>query len=198
MQMMLSALLSGLELSETKHASPTPSTVSVLAPVCSKFVANLAANHMHFRSYKPLCLWHTLPLLMMKKNTTDAEKKKLMQNMVEVTNHAVAFFCSAGSRELHACVRARRYFPSLNLGPLGRLAAYHKAQMLSIFGPFIKVLHLHSEMLIFDQVLAAAHADNSPSTHCLIRRLQLQSDDDDDGDDDDDDDEDEDDDDDDE
>ena len=50
MQVLLSSLLSGLELSETKHASPAPLHVALLEPVCHRFIAIGCSRHrVHHR-----------------------------------------------------------------------------------------------------------------------------------------------------
>jgi hypothetical protein len=51
MQLLLSSLLSGLELSETRHWSPIPANVAVIEPACRHFVAALAGDTYRFRSY---------------------------------------------------------------------------------------------------------------------------------------------------
>jgi hypothetical protein len=147
MQVLLSSLLSGLELSETKHASPAPVHVAVLEPVCHKFVAILAGDQSRFRTYKPM---HMRQLAeMFDQCSTDSEKQ---QFVVDMTNDAITFFSGAATRELNACLRAHRMFPSLDLKPLAKLAAFHKKQMLSTGG--IHVPSLRSHIQICEAVLA--------------------------------------------
>jgi hypothetical protein len=147
MQVLLSALLSGLELSETKHASPAPVHVAVLEPVCHKFVAILAGEECRFRTYKHTSMSRLAE--MFDRCTTDSEKQKIV---VDMANDAIVFFSGAATRELNACLRARRIFPSLDLKPLAKLAAFHKDQMLSTGG--IQIPSLRSHIRICEAVLA--------------------------------------------
>jgi len=156
MQMLLSSLLSGLELSETKHLSSNLHNVSVLEPVCCKLVTILAGDVSRFRSYTPLHVMRTLPQLF--SQSTDSQKQKIVLDM---TNHAIDFFASVASRELRACLRALRYFPSLNLAPLGPLASFHKNQILSTCGHAFASRCMEKEYEIYDEILAAATASSA-------------------------------------
>ena len=126
MQTLLSALLSGLELSETRHSSPSnPAKVAVLEPVCVKFVCTLAADTSRFCCYTPeKLIGH---LLNLDDCPTHGEKKNML---LEETNDAICFSSEAVGHDFQACLRARRYFSSLDLGPLGQLAAFHKEQLI--------------------------------------------------------------------
>jgi hypothetical protein len=148
MQLLLSALLSGLELSETRHCSPIPSSVAVIEPICRSFVAALAGDVYRFRSYKPLHLGNTQVF----DRLTASEANRIM---LKLENHASLFFSEEATRELQACLRARRYFPNLDLGPLWRLATFHKHQILST-GAHRVVTHLLDHVAIYEKVLAFA------------------------------------------
>ena len=161
MQLLLSALLSGLELSETRHWCPIPANVAVMEPVCHHLVATLAGDVYRFRPYKPLLLGRTQIL----QRATTSEKKKIL---LEVANHANGFFSGAATRELQACLRARRFFPSLDLGPLRRLAAFHKNQILSSGIPR-SITNLRDHMAVYDKILAVA----STSYSCLTPQSPL-------------------------
>jgi hypothetical protein len=146
MQHLLSALLSGLELSETRHWSPIPPNVAVIEPVCRNFVAVLAVDVYRFRSYKPLrekdfgrC-------------TTASEMKRFK---LESQNYANSFFSDVATREFAACLRAQRFFPSLDLRNLRKLAEFHKHQILST-GAHRKNPYLRDHLAIYDKVLAIA------------------------------------------
>jgi hypothetical protein len=154
MQGLLSALLSGLELSETKHSSPTPANVAVLEPVCCKLIATLASDVGRFRTFKPKYLGKLNEVL--DQCSTDAERRTVM---LDVHNEPIDFYGGVASRELKACLRARRYFPSLDLQPLGRLAAFHKHQIL--WSGALKCSGLERDLKIFNQVLACAAASAS-------------------------------------
>jgi hypothetical protein len=143
MQLLLSALLSGLELSETRHWSPFPNW-RVIELVCRNLAAVLAQDTYRFRSYKPLHLDNTRP--------TASEAKKII---LDVTNHANSFFSGAATRELKACLRARRYFPDLDLGPLQRLATFHKHQILST-GAHHVITYLRDHLAVYEKVLATS------------------------------------------
>lgn len=113
MQTLLSALLNGLELSETRHASPcNPAKVAVLEPACVKFVCTLAADTSRFCCYQPENLiMEQLPGLLMSDDCpTIGEKKNTCSNFEE-TNDALCFSSEAVARDLKACLIARRYFP---------------------------------------------------------------------------------------
>jgi hypothetical protein len=191
MQTLLSALLSGLELSETRHSSPcSPAKVALLEPACVKFVSILAADVSRLRVYTPTYL-KTLPQLV-KECSTDKERRKLL---LEVKNETISFYAEAAGRELRACLRARRYFPSLNLEPLGQLAAFHKNQLLCTGaykhgkGPlsptdwrlYQEVLDaglpplIPSALLLIDQPPCMA-AVIASATRSLVHRLQLSHD----------------------
>jgi hypothetical protein len=191
MQSLLSALLSGLELSETRHSSPcNPAKVALLEPACVKFVSILAADVSRLRVYKPTYLTK-LPRLL-EECPTNVERKRLL---LEVENETIAFYAEAAGRELKACLRARRYFSSLNLEPLGRLAAYHKNQLLCTGaykvgkGPlsptdwrlYQKVLDaglpplIAAALLLIDQPPCKT-AIIASATHCIMRRLRLSPD----------------------
>jgi hypothetical protein len=142
MQLLLSALLSGLELSETRHWSPISTNVGVIEPVCRNLVAVLADDTYRFRSYKPLHLDNTRP--------TASEAKRIM---LEVANHVNTFFSGAATRELQACLRARHYFPDLDLGPLRQLATFHKDQILST-GAHRLISYLRDHVAVYEKVLA--------------------------------------------
>ncbi len=130
MQTLLSALLNGLELSETRHASPcNPAKVSVLEPACAKFVCTLAADTSRFCCCKPENPMEQLPGFVMSDDcSTIGEKKNIL---LEETNDALCFSSEAVARDLKACLHARRYFPSLDLGPLWQLATFHKNQLIA-------------------------------------------------------------------
>jgi hypothetical protein len=121
MQTLLSALLNGLELSETRHTSPcNPAKVAVLEPACVKFVCTLAADTSRFCCYKPETLLE---------NPTVFDCKKDI--LLEEINDALCFSSETVARDLKACLHARRYFPSLDLGPLWHLATFHKNQLIA-------------------------------------------------------------------
>ena len=85
---------------------------------------------------------------------TDSEQQKVV---VDMTNDAIVFFSGAATRELNACLRARRILPSLDLKPLARLAAFHKQQMLSMYNGSIlgiQIPYLRSHIQICEAVLA--------------------------------------------
>jgi len=82
---------------------------------------------------------------------TDSEQQKVV---VDMTNDAIVFFSGAATRELNACLRARRILPSLDLKPLASLAAFHKQQMLSIHNDTIQIPSLRSHIQICEAVLA--------------------------------------------
>ncbi len=106
--MLLSSLLSGLELSETKHASPAPVHVAVLEPVCHKFVAIMAGDQSRFRTYKHVHMRRLAE--MFDQCSTDSEKQ---QFVVDMTNDAITFFSGAATRSsTHACARAKFFPPS--------------------------------------------------------------------------------------
>jgi hypothetical protein len=147
MQMLLSALLSGLELSESLHSSPAPVNVAVLEPICHKFVVILAGDKSRFRTYKPPDMGRLGQML--DRCTTESEKDRII---LDVTNDALQFFSGAATREFNACLRARRIFPSLDLKPLARLAAFHKHQML--FTGALKIPSLQSHIQVCEAVLA--------------------------------------------
>jgi hypothetical protein len=192
MQALLSALLSGLELSETKHSSRcNPAKVAVLEPACEKFVSILAADVSRLRFYKPTHL-KTLPQLM-KECSTDKERSRLL---LDAENETISFYAEVAGRELRACLRARRHFPSLNLEPLGRLAAFHMNQLLcsgayKMFrnDPLSPLdLRLYQEvldagvppliapaLLLIDQ-LPCTTANIASATSSLAHRLQLSPD----------------------
>jgi hypothetical protein len=132
MQTLLSALLNGLELSKTRHASPcNPAKVAVLEPACVKFVCTLAADTSRFCCYQPENLiMEQLPGLLISDDCpTIGEKKNIL---LEETNDALCFSSEAVARDLKACLIARRYFPSLDLGPLWQLATFHKNQLITM------------------------------------------------------------------
>ena len=137
----LSALLSGLELSETRHWCPISANVAVMKPVCYHLVATLAGDVYRFRSFKPL------PLGL----------------LLEKENPANSFFSEAATRELQACLRARRFFPNLDLGPLCRLAAFHKNQIPRA------LTNLRDHMAVCNKILAIA----STSYCCLTPQSPL-------------------------
>jgi hypothetical protein len=161
MALLLSALLSGLELSETRHWSPIPPNVGAIEPVCRNLVAVLADDTYRFRAYKPLHLDNTRP--------TASEAKRIM---LEVENHANAFFSGAATRELKACLRARRYFPDLDLGPLRRLATFHKHQILST-GAHHVIRYLRDHVAVYEKVLAASSYSRLPLPPLVASALLL-------------------------
>jgi hypothetical protein len=161
MQLLLSALLSGLELSETRHWSPISTNVGVLEPVCSNLVAVLADDTYRFRSYKPLHLDNTRP--------TASDAKRIM---LEVANHANTFFSGAATRELQACLRARRYFPDLDLGPLRQLATFHKDQILST-GAHRAITYLRDHVAVYEKVLATSSYSCPPLPPLVASALLL-------------------------
>jgi len=153
MQLMLSALLSGLELSETRHWSPIPANVAIIEPVCNHLIAILAGDVYRFRYYKPLHLGHTQIL----HRAATSEEKKIS---LDVANHANGFFSGVATRELQACLRARRFFPNLDLAPLRRLAAFHKNQVLSL-GTLRSITNLQDHVAVYNKILATARESYS-------------------------------------
>jgi hypothetical protein len=156
MQLLLSALLSGLEISETIYRSPISVNVAVIEPVCNNFVAMLADDVYRFRSYKPLRMLTKGQQTKQLKQIMDrcATAPEAMRILLDPENHAVRFFDEAATREIRACFRARHLFPNLDLYPLWRLAAFHKYQILSTGAVVIKSLHDH--IAVYDKLLTTA------------------------------------------
>jgi hypothetical protein len=150
MQLLLSALLSGMEISETIYRSPISVNVAVIEPVCNNFVAILAGDVYRFRSYKPFCTLSEGQQIKQLKQIID--RCATASEVIEI--HAIHFFDQAATREIQACLHARRIFPNLDLYPLWRLAAFHKHQILSIGAVAIKSLHDH--VAVYDKLLTTA------------------------------------------
>ncbi len=162
----------------------------MLQPARAKFVSILAADVSRLRFYKPTHL-KKLPQLM-KECSTDKERGRWQ---LDVENETISFYAEVAGRELRACLRARHHFPSLNLEPLGRLAAFHKNQLLCTGaykigkGPLSPLdLRLHQEVLhagVPPLIAPALRLIDQPpcmtaiiasATSSLVNRLQLSPD----------------------
>jgi hypothetical protein len=168
MQLLLSALLSGLEISETIYRSPISVNVAVIEPVCNNFVAILADDVYRFRSFKPLRMLTKGQQTKQLKQIIDhyATAPEAMRILLDPENHAVRFFDESATREIQACFRARHLFPNLDLYPLWRLAAFHRHQILSIGAVVIK--SLHDCIALYDKLLTtAASSQLAQLSDCL-------------------------------
>ena len=82
---------------------------------------------------------------------------------------AICFSSEAVGHDFQACLRARRYFPSLDLGPLGQLAAYHKNQLIAKIYMSAHNTTARSVRETVSQLLQSTHAHKTSSLETDLR-----------------------------
>ena len=142
-QLILSAILSGMELTEKSyHTKLDSALLADLEPAYRKLVQVIHATPS-LNAFSPCRTVSTHPLnpsivvLLVQVIGNDASRLTPMDEipsefflgMTGVVNHVKLHFAGAALRELAACLRAKKIFPSLDLSPLRELGHYHQKEI---------------------------------------------------------------------
>ena len=110
-QLILSAILSGVELTQKSyHTILDPALLTPLEPAYRKLVRVIGNDTQRLRPMEEI--------------PSEAEL-----GMTGVLNVVKVKFAGIALRELNACLRAKKIFPSLDLSPLRELCHYHQKEM---------------------------------------------------------------------
>ena len=110
-QLILSAILSGVELTQKSyHTTLDPALLTPLEPAYRKLVRVIGNDTRRLRPMEDIPSEATI-------------------GMTGVLNVVKIKFAGVALRELAACLRAKKIFPSLDLSPLRELCHYHQKEM---------------------------------------------------------------------